>query len=191
VADAILPLVNQILGEVRTEDGYLHNLFALIYSISRRYKPVALNFPDFYRVGVLAKKVQRPLIKIMELYVESPFAEAVPHNEEWWQSLLASPDNHDCHCLMLKFIDQLGLKGEWVWRATAAALTEPVPSVQHQAIRLLGLRLRRAQAGDTTLDNLYKHRIVNILEAISNDSRTETIKEEASALLDFILGPLA
>ncbi len=92
---------------------------------------------------------------------------------------------------MLKFIDQLDLKGEWVWRATAAALTEQIPSVQHQAIRILGLRLRRAQAGDTTLDNLYKHRIVNILEAISSNHKgSETIKTEASGLLDFILGPL-
>lgn len=69
LAEDILPSVNQILGEVRTEDSYLHNLFALIYIINRRYKPVPLNFPDFYRVGVLSKKVQKPLLRIMELYV--------------------------------------------------------------------------------------------------------------------------
>lgn len=69
VTEGILPYVNQILGEVRTEDNYLHNLFALIYIIIRRYKPVPLNFLDFYRVGVLSKKVQKPLLRIMELYV--------------------------------------------------------------------------------------------------------------------------
>lgn len=53
------------------------------------------------------------------------------------------------------------------------------------------MRLRKAEAGDRTLESLYKHRVVAILESISHKSKTETIRAEATALLDFILGPLA
>jgi hypothetical protein len=69
VAESILPHVNQILGEVMPEDIYLHNLFAVIYIINRKYKPVPLNFIDFYKVGLLSKKVQKPLLRIIEQYV--------------------------------------------------------------------------------------------------------------------------
>lgn len=36
VAEQILPLVNEILGEAQTEDKYIYNLFALIFNIVQK-----------------------------------------------------------------------------------------------------------------------------------------------------------
>jgi hypothetical protein len=45
--------------------------------------------------------------------------------------------------MMLKFIDKLEIKSEWIWRVYAAALSENIPAVQNEVIKILNIRIRK------------------------------------------------
>lgn len=94
----------------------------------------------------MAPKVQKPLVHVIDAYISkgAQYTKFIPKNEEWWEELLKNPLNKQIHYMMLHFIDELQIAGEWIWRVFAAALEEPSTDVQYETIIILSKRLHKS-----------------------------------------------